>query len=316
MSSVVIFGRGEKPVTTALMNGARAADLRPIMQRPHSDTITALVRDASAVFVEGAKGLSAAIMAAYQAIGIPVFIIELPRLRNVLGADRNAYGDLYGIYRDSLHDLPLRVGNRVVAEGIIHDRAATAMVVCGQKPGDVAHGMDTSAMDSWTRDVITLTRLHYQLPVIFRPHPRDTRELPSDWYGADGLSPSAVSSLREALGSAAGLVTYNSTAGIDAIDAGVPVFYTAHESLVCYARYAQRLCEPLRPLTAWERRAFLMRCGASQWHLAQMEDGSMHRALILGQAMPSPELVEPEPPVPEKVTKPRPKSREVIANGV
>ncbi len=305
----------------ALVQGAAIAGLRPILQRPHLDTGHRMtLPDVSAIFVDGIRGNTGRFVEAYVAEGIPSYIVELPRLRAVCGPDRNEYSDTYGVYQDSLAHLPLRIGNRVVVEGVLEDTQPRFLLLCGQKPNDTSHGMDARAMAQWTREMVTLIKMQYGLPVVYRPHPRDVMPIPEDMYGADDVSLPTVP-LRMVLGSAVAVVSYNSTCGIDAIDAGVPALYAAAPDKVSYRDYAQRVGQRIEPLTMSERRTFLLRCGATQWTMEQMMDGTMMRCLINGDALPEPELVEPELK-PKKVDKPltgnarnRSMSREVIADG-
>lgn len=319
MSNVVILGRGEKPVVVALTKGATAAGLRPILQRPHLDTghrIT--LPDVAAVFVDGIRGNTKKFLDAYVSEGVPVYIIELPRLRAVLGADRNEYGTTFGLYRDTLADLPMRVGNRVVVEGVLTQWLPEYLLVCGQKPADTSHDMDARQIEAWARETIQFAKIAYGLQVVYRHHPHNPHPIPDDLFGAEQLSPQTIP-IRQALRSTVALVSYNSTCGIDAIDAGVPVLYTAPPHKVCYRDYAQRLGQRIEPLLPTERRTFLMRCGATQWTLEQMENGDAVRALVFGTMMARPELIEPLPEAPKPPltgnARNRAMSREVTANG-
>lgn len=316
---VVIFGRGEKPATAALVKGAAVAGLRPILQRPHLDNGKGYVLpDVSAAFVDGVRGPYATFLAAYRAAGIPVYILELPRLRAAL-RDRNDYGDIFGLYRDTLADLPMALGNRVVVEGRLPVRAPRALLLVGQKPNDTAHGMTEGQMLAWAQRTARFAREQYQLPVIYRPHPKAS-VIPATIPGVDEIADPHAQPLRADLVHAAAVITYNSTAGVEAIDAGVPVLYTAPREMVCYADYAQRLGEPITELPEPFRRAFLMRCGATQWTLDEIAAGLPFHVLFNGAAYPEPELIEPELP-PSPATRPsgrarnRAMSQEVVPDG-
>lgn len=302
--NVVIFGRGEKPVVAALVEGVAAAGFRPMLQRPHLDagkgyTLPGVV----GVIADGIRGPVATFLAAYRAAGVPTVLLELPRLRACL-SDRNDYGDTFGLYRDTLADLPLVCANRVTVEGRLPQTRGEYLLVVGQKPDDTAHGMDAAALHRWAEQTARLAREQYGLPVVFRPHPKaDTS--PRPLRGVDRIS--TGTSLREDLAGAAAVITYNSTAGVDAIDAGVPVLFSAPRERVCYAAYAQPLGARIATLTEGERRTFLMRCGATQWTLEQIRQGVPIGCLFGAAAYPEPELIEPAPVRTLRVTTPKPK---------
>ena len=309
MTHVVIFGRGEKPITAALVQGAAVIGIRPTLQRPHLEAGVALpLPNAQAVFMDGLRGPLVKFFDAYRAVGVPVFLVDLPRLR--YGAE-----GAVGIFRNSLADLPFRVGNRVTVQGRLLNRAPTYLLVCGQKPADMAHRLTLAQQDAWARDAIQMGRIAYEAEVVYRAHPLDTRPVPRDWFGADHLSPSTIP-LRDVLQATMALVTYNSTAGVEAIDAGVPVLYTAPAEKVPYAAYSEVFGRPVQPITDAQRRTFLMRCGATQWTLAQIAEGTMMEGALLGYALPAPELIEPEqPPALKGKALNRRLSREVMSHG-
>lgn len=302
--NVVIFGRGEKPVVAALLEGVAAAGLRPIMQRPHLDAgKSQTMPNVSAVVADGVRGPVGALLAAYRAAGVPTFIVELPRLRACL-PEPNSYGDTFGLYRDTLADLPLVCANRVQVAGRVPAIRGEYLLLIGQKPADMAHGMDAAHLARWAAQTARLAREQYGLPVVFRPHPK-AEPVENAIPGVDRISTDTT--LREDFAGAAAVITYNSTAGVDAIDAGVPVLYTAPRALVCYADYAQPLGARIAPLTEGERRTFLMRCGSTQWTLEQLRQGTPWPCLLGTAPYPEPELIEPAPVRALRVTTPKPK---------
>lgn len=281
---VLIFGRAERPALHALLTGLAVVGLRPVMQRPHysaSDTVRANVR---AVFVDGWHHGCRAYGELYQRHGVPVYVVDLPRLR----ASSTIVATTAGIFPETLHALPLRVGNVAPVRGVLSHRTDEYVLVCGQKPDDAAHGMSAAQGLQWARDTVALCRQQYGYPVHYRPHPAagPVQLSLAMAIEADGVNDPRQESLRTALQRCAALVTHNSTSGVDAIDAGVPVLYTAAPSAVCYADYAVRLGAAIRVLTANERRTFLMRCAATQWTFTALADGTAARCLLQGDPWP------------------------------
>lgn len=289
MKQIAVYARSGRPGPDAFIEGARVAGLRVVQQRPIFNPRDGLVANIAAVFTDGLRGDCLKVRDAYRDAGIPVYIMDLPRLRAAVGPDDSA--NAIGLYLNELSDLPIREANSVVVAGVLERPNPDIVLVCGQKPGDAAHGMDDTALTHWATMTIEHCReLFPGMTIVYRPHPRAI-VAPSDMFGADGISHPAEHDLRYALQRAIVCVVYNSTAGVDAIDAGVPVAYTAPASQVCYREFAAPLGDELRVLTAQERAAFLRRCGASQWTLEQLRDGTLARCMFLGQPYPKAELV-------------------------
>lgn len=133
------------------------------------------------------------------------------------------------------------------------------VLVCGQVPGDAAHGMDANAYISWLRETIK------QYPdAVYRPHPRGGVSL-------HGVT-SQTASLEDALAGARLVVTWNSNVGHDALLAGVPV--VAHGP----AAYAELAGETLPSVEA--RREYFHRLAYGQWTLAEMRSALCQRFVI------------------------------------
>lgn len=247
------------------------------------------------VIVDGIQRDGARVREAYRQAGIPVWIMELPRLRAGRASDFRGNARSYGLFLDSLHYLPPRIGNTAVTAGVIEDRNPEYILVCGQKPNDTAHGMDANECVRWAKETIALVRKQYGLPIVYRPHPQATALMdPEDGFGADALSRPATETLREALRNSYCLVSYNSTSGVEAIDAGVPVFYTSPEAECAYYQYAEHIGSKIRELTPDERETCLLRFAASQWTEDQLKDGTAVGCLFLGEEWPAPEIVAME----------------------
>lgn len=289
MHHIAVHARDSRPGPAAIVAGLRTLGCDYSIRVPMLRDVS-LVKDATLAIVENLRGACAVLYEQYRARGVDVWILELPRLRMASGKDANLETLSYGLYKNSLHWLPLATGNRVPVFGPIPRRKKEYVLVCGQKQGDTSHGMDAAAMARWAEGAIAVAR-QYGLPVVYRPHPRSVGAI-RQAYGADSYSDPTAQTMRQALVSAAAVVVHNSTSGVDAIDAGVPVLYTAPPEQCAYWQYAQPLGSPIVSLTAAERRVCLQRFAATQWTREQIADGTALACSFFGAAYPPAELVE------------------------
>lgn len=259
----------------ALAAGAKAAGHRVIWQAPGVWNPSCLDRRAEVVVVHGLSGNASRIRDAYRGLGCPVWIVDLPRLREEL--------DAIGLYLNDLQWTPPTAhGRKAVVQPALQGRTKTHALVCGQKPGDFAHGMDLGQVEAWTRETIARTRAETGLPVLYRPHPKHKAALPPDGFGADEVV-LPDHPLRVDLARTAVLVTCNSTAGWEAIAAGVPVHATDRGA--SYAPYTTPLNDP-RPLAAARRIAALGRTASTQWTMDELRDPDTIRWLFAHHAAP------------------------------
>lgn len=228
-----------------------------------------------AVGVVGLQGGQGVVARAYAARGVPVVIADLPRLRHVAGT--------VGLYRDSLQWMPAAgdpVRGATMDPGVLAEREPRTILVCQQLPGDAAHGMDARACAAWTAD--TVARIAAvtdgkSMPVVVRPHPITA--------AAEGAP---LPPLRDALATAAAVVTYNSGAGLEALLAGVPV---VADPSACYAPWTVPLAslgDP-RPIPAAARADLLARVALTQWTLAEITSSEALRVVLHGETPQAPE---------------------------
>lgn len=281
---IAVHARDVHPASVALAAGAGQVGIQLQFCRPVATSETINSADAAIVLMAGE--VQRRLVAEYVSIGVPVYIMELPRLRMASGTDENAKTESWGFYRDTLHYLPPKGGGIARVFGVIPNRTPSHILVCGQKPNDAQHGMTPWGVAAWAGATVDRAR-QYGLPVVYRPHPRAVEVMgATETYGADAVSDPAKETIREAMQNAAALVTYNSTSGIDAIDAGVPVFYTAPSDMVAYAPWASPMGNPIAPLPAAKREECLLRFAACQFTKAEIESGLMFRVVFLGELHP------------------------------
>jgi hypothetical protein len=160
-------------------------------------------------------------------------------------------------------------------------RRGGSVLLLGQVMGDCQHPFrDASLFQQWLYrraefHGLPLDRLRW------RPHPlaRSCQRWEIVPVVADEESPG----LDEALDAAAAVVCYNSTAGVEAVRRGIPVFCHEGAHFACVGGR--------RPLE--ERRAYFERLAWAQWNLAEIKRGDALRFLL--ERMPD----EPVPDLPE-----------------
>lgn len=278
-----MYARNGRRGSDAFMEGARASGFRVLQYRPPLGPLsTDKDFNVSGVVVDGMRRENPHLVRLYESHGVPCYIVELPRLRVCL-EDPNQEGKSWGFYRSHLNSLPEKAGNSAVVGGLLFS-TYQYVLICAQKPLDKQHGMDHKECREWARQ--TVAKCREQFPdkqIMYRPHPKQWDDGVKE-YGADRMS--EHSTIREALAESFCVVTHNSTTGVDAIDAGIPVFYTADESEVAYSDYSSRLGESIRVLSESEREECLLRFAASQWTDDQLREGIAARCLFGGEPLP------------------------------
>jgi hypothetical protein len=143
------------------------------------------------------------------------------------------------------------------------------VVVCGQMPGDTAlHGAD---IHRWARTACRDAKAAFGLPLMYRPHPLVK---PSNSKPPRGV-PLSSAPLADDLARAAVVVTYNSTAGVEAVLAGVPTV-TCDEGAMAWPVTSHEISAPLvRPA----REDWCADLAWTQWAPEEMADGTAWDAL-------------------------------------
>ena len=273
-----LHARPEVSAFRAIAAGLAAHGCTAVWQRPSLWREANAPHDLDVAVVCGMSREAGRIAAFYRARTVPVWIVELPRLREEIGASSLLLNDL--------HWLPATGKRPVVAPPILSARRPVALLVTPQKADDAAHGMNGPALERWIRDTVTDCRAwHPDLPVHVRPHPRTGTKVPADRWGAD-LAVTTGEDLRTTFASAAAVITFNSTTGWDAIAAGVPVVSTAPTPACSYASYTTTL-RALEPLPARRRTEALRRAAASQWTMGEMADGTAVGVMLRAMASPA-----------------------------
>ncbi|MFC3338806.1 hypothetical protein [Paracandidimonas soli] len=249
---VGIYFRTAHPVATAIAAGFSVHEVHhrePTLYRGEVESFDLVV-------VNGWRS-GKRVAKSYEAAGVPVLVVDFGYLKRVNAPDEYMQGHwqvgLGGLNRIPSFACP---SDRFDALGLEITKAGGNpqgnVLVCGQVPGDAAHGMDAHSLREWLRE-----KMREYPDAIYRPHPRGGIAIPGH---ANNHQP-----LADALAAARLIVTYNSNVGHDALLAGVPV--------VCGpgAAYDDLAGESLPSIEA--RREYFSRVAYGQWTAEEMASG-------------------------------------------
>lgn len=260
---VGIYGKPRHPDLSAMAEGCRALGHVAEFHDGKFFDPAADVREFDAVVTLGQQHHGRQVADTYAARGVAVWTVDLPVLRWPHLDDHRA------LWFGRLNCLPATApGDRLDTFGItLHPprRPGTVALICGQMGGDGAHGMSALEVRKWAERAADRAR-SFGLDPIWRPHPLDAFTIPGLNCSTGPLEADLSRPLKVA-------VCHNSTAGLKAVAAGVPVV-SAPESF-----YAE-LCTPFdgdwgRPY--WpapaERRNFFSRGAYTQWTPQELRSG-------------------------------------------
>ena len=209
-----------------------------------------------AVVISGTRAKGAIIIADHEAAGIPVIVIDYGYLRRVSGMATWATGHwqigLGGLNRPPRFPCP---ADRLERLGIApqRPRQGELTLIMGQHSGDPSHGLTDAEMASWAQRVCDETGGYW------RPHP-DSPHIEVNAPRADG-------DLGQWLRRAKVVRTICSTAGLDALLAGVPAIAERPER-ACWGE----LSGPEHPGAAAVTE-LCQRLAYGQWTLDEMRSG-------------------------------------------
>lgn len=255
---VGVYAREDNLEAGAFAAGLLAQGYKPVW-RSASDYKQGDVERFEAVVITGLRAQGAWIRDDYRARGIPVVVIDYGYLARVSGKATWETGhwqvSVDGLNRPPSFECP---GDRFEALGveIVPKRKAAKglkPLVLGQHVGDPSHGLDAEAMGHWVEDQC------WEFGARWRPHP-DSPDVEVDAEKVEGT-------LAEAFAGASVVHTLCSTAGLDALLAGVPA--VAHmPNRACWGELSS---EKLPTVEA--RRALCARLAYGQWTLNEMRSG-------------------------------------------
>lgn len=154
----------------------------------------------------------------------------------------------------------------------VKDNGSDTVLVCAQKFNDGQHGMSAGQMKQYMADLCKKVRL-MGYNVIFRSHPKSPFEL-------EGFK-SSTGTLKEDMDRSRFVVTYNSTAGVEALLNGTPAVPMAEDAHYrCVSTPGVGPEEPLQLPTKEALEDYFHRLAYSQWKLTEYADGYPYEFLL------------------------------------
>ena len=262
-----------------------------VIDCPYSDVATleklTTAHDVRFAYTCGMHWTERAARAFLESKGIPMVVLDLGYFKRAKNsADRVGYNQV-GLGKigwvpecevDSSRWDALGIPDAVAP---VTDRPRNVLVL-GQVPNDSQHNMTEKVLNTWLNDQTEPFRAN-GYKITFRPHPLHAKgERPI----CDLVSVPKNCTLAESLAQCSHVVTFNSTAGLEAILAGVPV--VCDESAHYYNVAGWGQCGNALPLTKSASHRVIMRhmhrLAWSQWTCAEIETGAPLHFLFPGLA--------------------------------
>lgn len=274
MARVAIWAR-ERPDFIAVAEGVERLGWEPFFQRAAGFRVGEDAAPCDVAILQSRKGEYVPVAECYEARGVPVLVVDLPPLR------LERFHGWRAMWPGEVNRLPLPDYARAGSLGLgIQGDAETSdeLLLCGQTPGDAAHGLDASALADWYESsVATIRRVAPHLRITWRPHPGWLRSLD----GTDALEhPEELPLERGLARPLAAIVSYNSTCGVAALLAGHRVLCDRQS----FYRFAAQ-GGPEDAAAPGERnhvaiRELVARCAAVQWSPAELRTGEPIRQTL------------------------------------
>lgn len=220
--------------------------------------------------------------------GVPLVVMDLGYFKRATGPrDANGYNQvgLGSLCWTPPTDVPSDRWERLQIPDALPPATGRERIalVLGQCANDSQHKMNAQQLHAWFADKTRDLRAD-GWRIIYRPHPSMRGVEPAATW-ADSTQTNADMTLAQGLAIAARVVTFNSTAGLDAILAGVPVTCspTAHYAKV--AEYGSGMATHAQAMQHMHRLAY------SQWLCEEIAEGLPLRFLNrFAPLLPSPLL--------------------------
>lgn len=265
MKHFIVLGNVLKKVRVqALIEGAARFDLKPLFFRINETSSLQAMCDKHEIMFAVSVGMRASDAYAkgfLEAHGVNTLVLDLGYLSRAKGpSDETGYNQL-GINRlcwIAPGDYPSDRLNRHVLVFDDHPITNKLALVLGQVPGDTQHGLTPGDLKAWLmHEIGRLKALGYR--VEYRPHPKASKFM-SHYKDIlfDRVYLSQQFTLEENIRRASLVLTYNSTAGLNALMLGREVVCSscAHfhglrtkEEIykhLCRVSYSQWTCDELR----------------------------------------------------------------------
>jgi len=267
----------DDPQNKALWDGLKAAGCNPVLRSASSYLQGEVESGLDMIAVCGQRSAEGLITRDYAARGIPSIILDLGYVKRAsLGNDRGYYQLSIG-HLGWLPTEPCAM-DRWRALGVplptyVEKPKTAPVLICGQVEGDASHGLSVETMARHYRRMVAHYGACGTRPILFKPHPLSDRL--KGGYGEDAI---VACDIRQAVEKAGLVVSYGSTAGLDAILAGTPATIFGH---AIYAGIASRPGDPGEGAfpSLFALKGFFSRLAYAQWTLEEIASGDAIRFL-------------------------------------
>jgi hypothetical protein len=291
---VGLYVKAENPLCDSVQRGIRALGHRVVRQRPGCWNPRDAYDDMGAVIVVGLREMLAGAAQHYTKLGVPVVLIDLPHLRvpgylRVTPPDHAWLPTFAGAPpRDRRERIlgAFEVGVRRRVKG-------QYVALLGQKSGDSAHGMNRGELERWARGAVEKVTALCDSEVVWRPHPKDVWAL----GGTPRMSDPRTEKLADCLAGAWLAVTYNSTSGLEALLAGLPVLAEGPAVYSSMSGSFRKFKDVAAPDPA-DVEELLCRIAYTQWTLDEIATGGPLEPLLRMQDQVAP--IEPATEAPQR----------------
>jgi hypothetical protein len=264
--------RDTNPLVQAMAEGINATDgWRVIRRNSQYFNASRAETDVDLALFFGFRSRARALVAGHRENGTHVILVELGYLRRatswvVDGAYYQASVDHLcwlppmDCPTDRFDGLGLKLKTRRAKKG-------EDILILGQVPSDGQHGLPDEALANWYSQAVITLRAHTDRRIVFRPHPRvaDLDLCPSADEQQDPATP-----LADAFKAASACVTYNSTAGTEAMLEAIPVVCS---ETAMYAPWAETDLAAIEAPHVGDRQQYFVRLAYAQWTLEEMRSG-------------------------------------------
>lgn len=266
---IALFGYEHHEMTKLAQRGLQSLGHEIIGQSPCSFRPEQGLRGLDGVVVTSLAGTRREVVRHYAAQGVTVCLIDLPHLARGCSQWRISPPDLQFL-PEFEGEVP---AHRLDQLGLNTEKPRTrkkaqTVVVVGQRGGDPTHGMSSTEFRAWATAAIETVHRLCDSKVIWRPHPKDVYEIDT----ADEFSDPRTQTLSEAFENAWLVVAYNSTAGLDALIAGIPVV-TEGPSVYNEITHTFREFSKIGPVDEKERERVLRKIAHTQWSDDEIDSG-------------------------------------------
>jgi len=211
-----MYGKYGREVVDLLALGFKELRMKFSLRNGNVFTEDQVERQFDLVFTDGLRRGFGVVRDAYLRAGVPVVVADMPHFR-VPGYHRLSLGSHEWSPKISTAGERLR---KLTGNWSPFESRGPEVLVLGQVGSDSQHGKNDNELRVFYDKLFADLRRYTKRPIRWRPHP----EFNLHPALAGLVSVPKIESLDDALSRAWCAVTYNSTAGIQALFRGVPVF--------------------------------------------------------------------------------------------